>query len=188
MNDFLETIYGVMFYPRETFDELKQNPSVYIAMAVVSVISMLGSFLDVSFSSNAINFWFVFSLIGAVISGIIKWGFFALFVEIIACIFKKGGKFETFLTLSAFALVPWIFMGPVALLKTGGVFFAVIGILFGLIVWVWTTALTLFAIAKTYEISSERVLLLVLVPFLGVVIFFSWTIGFFATLIKIATF
>lgn len=183
--DFFETIYGVLFQPNETFEELKKDPPILEALGVVIVISILGPILDLSFPTAKNLPLFIFFLFNAGFFGIIKWVFFAAFVEAVAAIFKKGGKIKIFLTLSAFALVPWIFIGPVSLLKTGGLLSSLIGILFGLAIWVWTTVLTIFAAMKAYDISSGRVLLLIVIPFIGVILFFNWMAGFFKTLFQI---
>ncbi len=183
--DFFETVYGVLFYPGKTFDELKENPPIMQALVIVAVISILNPLINFSFPASQNPGWLIFILFSAGISGIVKWFFFAAFVEALACIFKKGSKFKNFLTLSAFALLPWIFIGPVSLLKTGGIFAGFTAILFGLVIWIWTTVLTVFAAMKSYEISSGRVLLLIAIPFIGGIIFFNWIIGFFETLVQI---
>ena len=183
--DFFEKIYGVLFYPNETFEDLKQNPPIVEALGIVIAISILNPVINSSLLTTKSLGWFVFNLFGAGFGGIIKWLFFAAFIEALASVFKKGGKYKIFLTLSAFALVPWVFIGPVTLLKTGGIFASLLGILFGLAIWIWTTALTIFAAMKTYEISSGRVLLLVSIPFIAGILFFNWIIGFFSTLVQI---
>ncbi len=183
--DFLERIYGTLFYPRETFEELKKSPPVIEALAIVIAVSILTPLINTPPPSSQAMGWFIFTLINAGISGIIKWLFFAAFVELIAAIFKRSGHFKTFITLSGFALLPWIFIGPITLLKTGGIIAGLTGVLAGLAIWLWATILTIFAAMKTYEISSNRVLLLVIIPFLGGIIFFNWIIGFFETLIQI---
>lgn len=183
--DFFETIYGVLFYPNETFDDLKHDPPILQALGIVIAVSILNPLISSSSGPDQSLGWFVFILFNAGISGLIKWVFFAAFVEALASIFKKGGQIKVFLTLSAFALLPWIFIGPVSLLKTGGIFTSLIGIIFGLAIWLWTTVLTIFAAMKAYEISSGRILLLVSAPFIGGVIFFNWIIGFFSTLIQL---
>lgn len=174
----LENIYGTLFYPSQTFEKLRQNPALFTALAIVALISAL----DPLISADTVAVGLAFALVWAVFTGVLKWSFLALFLEVLASIFKKGGKIEIFLTLSAFALLPWLFMGPIMLFKAGGAFTAVIGILSGVAIWIWTTILTLFAVSKAYELSSERVLLLLFIPFLGSVIVFDWAIGFFSTL------
>ncbi|HSA06832.1 MAG TPA: Yip1 family protein [Candidatus Gastranaerophilales bacterium] len=186
--DFFETIYGALFYPRQTFEEIRQNPPIIHALGIVILISVLNPIINASFLNNQNLGWFVYSLFSAGLGGIIKWVFFAAFIEALASIFRKGGNFKIFLALSAFALLPWVFIGPVTLLKSGGILTGLIGILFGIAIWVWSTVLTVFAVMKSYEISSGRVLLLISIPLIGAVIFFNWIIGFFTTLTQILKF
>lgn len=184
-NDFLENIYGTLFYPRETFERLKQTPPIIEALFLVVAISLIKPFIEASFFKDQNLTWFIFDLFKAGFGGIIKWLFFAAFIEGVASVFKNGGNYKTFLALSAFALIPWIFMGPVFLFKTGGILAALLGILSGIAIWIWTTILTILAIMKAYNVSSGRILLLLSIPFLGGIIFFNWMIGFFSTLFEI---
>ncbi len=175
---FLENFYGTLFYPADTFEKLKSNPSLLTGLAIVGLVSMLNPVLR----ADEITPLLSVGLISVSFGGIIKWAFFAFFIEILACIFNRGGKIEILLALSAYALLPWIFIAPIALFKTGGLLAGLLGALAGIAVWIWTTALTVFAVMKAYDISSERVLLLIFVPLLGFIIFFDWIIGFFSTL------
>ena len=184
-HNFLENIYGTLFYPTETFEKLKQSPPILQALGIVVTVSILNPLINSSFLDDSNLGWFIYGLFSAGVSGIIKWVFFAVFVEALASIFKKGGNFKKFLTLSAFALIPWVFIGPANLLKTGGILSSLFGILFGLTIWIWATVLTIFAVMKSYEISSGRILIFITVPFIGAIIFFSWIAGFFSTLFQI---
>jgi len=186
-NDFFEDVYGVLFCPKETFGRLRQNPPIIEALAIVVAVSVLSPLINASFTDVQSLNWFVFSLFSVSFTGIIKWVFFAAFVEGLASIFKKGGKdkFKALLALSGFALLPWLFIAPVTLLKTGGILFSLLGVLAGIAIWIWTTILTIFAAMKVYDISSGRILLLLAVPFIGGIVFFNWIIGFFTTLTKL---
>ena len=186
-NDLLEDIYGALFSPRETFEKLRENPPMLEALGIVIAVSVLNPLISSTLAGGQSLNWLVFNLFNAAFAGVIKWVFFAAFVEGLAAIFKKGGKerFKAFLALSGFALLPWIFLGPITLLKTGGIFFTLIGVLAGIAVWVWTTILTIFAAMKAYNISSGRILLLLAVPFIGGIIFFNWIVGFFSTLTRL---
>jgi len=175
---FLENFYGTLFYPGETFEKLKSDPPIVTAAVIVALISMLNTFLH----ADTVTLFMAFGLVSAAFWGIIKWAFFAFFIEITAGVFNRGGKLEIMLVLSAFALLPWLLLGPVSLFKAGGVFAALVGILAGFVVWIWTTVLTLFAVMKAYELSSERLLLLIFVPLFGFIIFLDWVVGFFSTM------
>lgn len=179
---FLENFYGTLFYPSETFERLKQNTNLILGLFIVIAISAINPLLK----TESLGFWSTLGIIFAMFIGVVKWFSFAVFLEILAGIFKRGGKIEVFLTLSAFALLPWIFMAPVILFKSGGFLTGIIGFFAGVLVWIWSTVLSLFAVVKAYELSSERILLLIFVPLLGCIIFLDWVIGFFSTLGGIA--
>jgi len=181
-NNFLEDVYGVLFAPKEAYERLLQNLPILEALGIVVFVSLLKPLTNVSFVGQHITAGFIFSLFGAAISGIIKWVFFATFIEFVASVFRKGGRLKAFLTLTGFALLPWVFIGPVELLKSGGMLFSLIGVLFGIVIWAWTTVLTVFAAMKAYDITSGRILVLFSLPFLGGIIFINWIIGFFTTL------
>jgi hypothetical protein len=185
MKDFFDNFYGVLFNPSETFDKLKESPALIQGFMIVVIISILSPVLKFSINSAQNPFFQGFELINASFWGLLSWLFFASFLEVVAGIFKKGGKIKIFLCLSAFALIPWIFIGPASLFKTGGLLFKALGIIIGLASWLWSTILTAFAIMKTYEISAHRVITFVLIPFLGGILSFYWFFGFFTTLIQI---
>lgn len=185
MKKFFDNFHGVLFNPSETFDNLKENPQLIQGFIIVIFVSILNTVLQFSIDSGSNAFIQGFNLINASFWGLLSWLFFASFLEIIASIFKKGGKTKIFLCLSAFALIPWIFIAPASLFKTGGLLFKVLGILIGLASWLWSTILTAYAIMKTYDISAPRVITFILIPFLGGILSFYWFFGFFATLIQI---
>lgn len=185
MNNFLDNFYGVLFNPSETLDKLTDNPPLIQGIVIVALISILGPVVNFSINTETNTVFQGLSLINSAFWGLLSWLFFAAFFEIIAGIFKKGGKMKIFLCLSAFALLPWIFIAPAALFKTGGLLFKFAGILIGLAAWLWSTVLTILAIMKTYEISPARVASFILVPFLGSILSIFWLFGFFSTLIQI---
>lgn len=185
MNSFLDDFYGVLFHPSQTFDRLKENPSLIPGFIIVIFISILNPVLNFSINSGQTTIFQGLGLLNSAFWGLLSWLFFASFIEIIASIFKRGGRTKIFLCLSAFALLPWIFLAPANLFKTDDLLFKTLGILIGLASWLWTTILTAFAIMKTYEISPPRVVTFILIPFLGGTLGFYWFFGFFATLIQI---
>lgn len=185
MSRFLDNFYGVLFNPRETFDNLKENPSLVQSFMIVFFISMLNSVLKFSFDSGYNLFSFLSQIMGSSFWGLLSWLFFAAFFELLAGIFKKGEKMKIFLCLSAFALLPWIFIAPASLFKTGEVLSKAIGILMGLCVWLWSTVLMALAIMKTYEISPARLITFILIPSFGGILSACWFVGFFTTLFNI---
>jgi len=186
MNNFLDNIYGIIFSPRETFEKLFQNPSLIQGFVIVAVVSILGTLLNFEcYRGGQCVFLLGFKTITSAIGGIISWLFFASFIELVASVFKQSGKIKEFLCLSAFALVPWIFVAPVELLKTGGVPGGVFGILIGLGIWIWVTVLIFMALIRTYNLSFGRTVILLVMPFFAGFLAFNWITGFFVTMFNI---
>jgi len=186
MNDFLENFYGTLFNPSETFEKLKQNPKLIQSFLIVIFISALTPLLNVSITSGFAMFYSWFNLFNAPFAGLLSWLFFTFFIEIMAIVFQKGGKTKVLLCLTAFALLPWIFIAPASLLKTGGIFFKTFSILLSLTCWLWSSLLTAFAVIKTYDISPQKIIIMAIIPLCGFVICYFWIYGFFKTLIQIA--
>jgi len=186
MNDFLENFYGTFFTPSETFEKLKQEPKLVQSFLIVIFISSLTPLMNISAGNgfSAIYSWL--KVFNAPFVGILSWLFFTFFIEIMAIVFQKGGKTKTLLCLTAFALLPWVFIAPVSLLKTGGMFLKTLAILISLVCWLWSSLLTAFAVIKTYEISPQKIIILSIIPLCGMVICYFWIYGFFKTLIQIS--
>jgi hypothetical protein len=183
MNNFFENIYGILFSPRETFEKLFQNPPLLQGFIIVIAVSMLNPLINYEYYSGfTYLFLFGFKIFGAAIAGVISWLFFASFLEMLASIFKQGGKIKAMLTLSAFALIPWILISPLELLKSAGFFASFFGVMLELMIWLWATVLVFMAVQKTYNLSFGRALILFVIPSFGGFLSFHWTIGFFTTL------
>lgn len=186
MNSFLDNFYEVLFSPDKAFSKLRENPPLFQGFLLVLFISILGPLLSFKVFNGPITLaWLSLSIFGAILFGVLSWLFFAFFLDLIASIFGQSGRIKTFLTLSAFALIPWIFLGPIELFKTAGLVADIFAIFLGLFVWLWVVILVIKAIIKTYQLSFGKTLTLILVPFLGSFLTFYWTIGFFTTLFQI---
>lgn len=186
MSNILENFYGVLFTPEKTFSEIKENPPLLHGFIIVILVSIISPLVNFEISNIVISFLgLIFSMIGAAFWGTVSWLFWGSFIEIIASVFKQSGKLKEFLTLSAFALIPWFFAAPLSMLKIGGIIGAFIGVTLSLVVWLWVTILSILAIMKAYNLSLGKVITLLIVPFFGGFIAFSWFIGFWSTLFDI---
>ncbi|OGI22881.1 MAG: hypothetical protein A2287_10310 [Candidatus Melainabacteria bacterium RIFOXYA12_FULL_32_12] len=186
MNNFLDSFYGLLFSPDKTFDNLRENPPLFQGFLIVLFISILNPVLNFkTFDGTATLIWLSLSIFGALLFGLLSWLFFAFFLDLVASIFGQSGKIKIFLTLSAFALIPWVFLGPIELLKTAGLLADIFAIFLGLLVWLWVVVLVIKAIIKTYQLSFGKTLTLLIIPSLGGFLTFYWTIGFFSTLFQI---
>jgi hypothetical protein len=186
MSNFLDNFFGVLFSPDETFDNLRENPPLSKGFYIVIFISLLQPLLDLELTGGKLSLlWFGLKVFGSIFFGILSWLFFAFFIDAVANIFCQSGKIKTFLTLFAFALVPWMFMAPIELLKTGGVIEGIMGVFLGFFVWLWVIILTIKAIIKSYQLSFGRTLVLITIPFMGSFLALYWISIFFSTLFHI---
>lgn len=181
---FLSTIYGTILTPFQTFDSLKieENQRVFEAFWIVMIVSIIGCINDYHSTNMVLLAVSIFSYI---VTGLISWILIATILDSITMVFTKVSKFDTFLTLSGFALLPWILMGPISLFKTAGIFGYLIAIALGLIVWFWTVVLFLVAIYKTYDLSLGKTFVLVIAPFVTGLIALAWIVGFLSNVISI---
>jgi hypothetical protein len=184
MENFLENFYGTIFSPNKTFDKLKDNLPLFQAFLIVLFVSILNSIIHLKFTPEGIIFDLI-KIFYTMFGGIISWLFLASFFYVIANIFRQEGKVKEFLTFSGFALIPWIFIGPVELFKTAGIFGQIISVLLGLFIWLWVTILIILSITKAYNLTFGRTLILLITPFVGCFLTFNWIIGFFVTLFRV---
>ncbi|MFH0701914.1 MAG: Yip1 family protein [bacterium] len=187
MSNFLENFYGILFSPNQTLEKLKQDNPLWQGVLIVLFVSILSPLLNFNlFDKVGVTVaWLSFNIIQASFAGVLSWLFFASFLDVLARVFKQPGKIKEFLVLSSFTLVPWIFLGPVELLKTAGILGQVFGIIIGLAIWLWVIILVVMAIAKAYDLKLGKVLILLTFPSLSVFVSFYWFIGFFSTLARI---
>jgi hypothetical protein len=186
MNDFLNNIYGILFSPKETFDKLIQNPPLFQGFILVLAVSIINPLMHIEICKSPECIFLVgLRIFSSAFAGIVSWLFFASFIEIVASIFKQAGRIKEFLTSSAFALVPWIFIAPAELFKSAGILGDILGILLGLGIWLWVTVLVFMAVMKTYNLSFGRTIVLLTIPFFAGFLAFNWIVGFFVTLFNI---
>lgn len=186
---FLSKIYGMFVNPFETMDNLKklEEPPVFEAFSVVVAISIIGGLNQYEGNSLVL---LPFSLITYVIFSLVSWVFVAAIIDGLATVFAKKQNFDVLMVLTAFSLVPWIFMGPIEMFKSAGfegigIIGYLLGIILAVFLWFWTTVLFLSAVSKAYDFSGGKALLLTIMPFLGSIIAFFWFVGFITNFINI---
>ncbi|HEY9747008.1 MAG TPA: Yip1 family protein [Oculatellaceae cyanobacterium] len=184
---YLDLLYAVLFHPVRTFKELtgETEPDnrlllyALFSVILVSAIAPVIRFINVGGQPvNLLLFMPLSALIGSLV-----WLLSGLVVAMLSYAFTEQTRFRTILTLSGFATLPWVFMGPISLLKVGlGAVGVVLCALFGLSVWLWSVLLFALAIAVTYAMTAERVLIVLVMPFVMTLIFIGWIFGFFGNI------
>ena len=119
--------------------------------------------------------------------GVMLWGLMGLLIGLFSYAFVGKSRSKSFLTLSGLATLPWVFMGPVSLLKMGlGPVGLVAFVLLALLVWLWSVLLFALALAETYKMSPDRVLIILAAPFALSVVLLAWLGGFIGNISQLA--
>ena len=171
LGTFLDRLYGTLFLPQTTFEQLKENPSFVQAAIIIALVNILETLrLDQLFISR---------IIWSVISGLIGWLFFTFLLKQLASVFQKNVAMLELLTLTGFASLPWIFMAPALSLPTRFRFLAAIAVIIWFIFWqVWSASVAL-------GLKSWKTLAIVPMAIAGGVVALIWLANTIKLLISI---
>ena len=147
LGTFLDRLYGTLFLPQVTFEQLKVNPTFVQAFAVIVLVNILETLRLDQFSIS--------SIIWSVISGTIGWIFFTFLLKQLASVFQRDVAILKLLTLTGFASLPWLFMAPALSLPPQFRVLAAIGVMIWFVVWqVWGASVALgIKVWKTFAIA-----------------------------------
>ncbi|MBD2178046.1 YIP1 family protein [Pseudanabaena sp. FACHB-1998] len=136
LGTLLDRLYGTLFLPQVTFEQLKAYPSVAQGAIVIALVNSLETIRLDQLS--------LFRIVGSVISGLIGWLFFTFLLKQLAEVFQKNVQLVELLTLTGFASLPWIFMAPALSLPPQSRFLAAIAVIIWFIVWqIWGASVVL---------------------------------------------
>jgi hypothetical protein len=186
---FLDVAYGVLFSPGRLFVSVKtegtehRNRLLSHGLLMVVIISLLGAvyspFTKTLDDILPQGLWGIFS-------GIVWWLFTAVLFAVASYSLGGTGRLQTTLTLTAFAMWPWVLLPVLMLFQESasiwGSFVAVAG---QLVLWVWSGLLFLLAIKMTYTLNWPRVLLLMGVPLLMGWLALGWFTGFVSLMLRL---
>ena len=147
LGTFLDRLYGTLFLPQVTFEQLKDSPTFVQAFAVIVLVNILETLRLDQFSIS--------SIVWSVISGTIGWIFFTFLLKQLANVFQRDVAILKLLTLTGFASLPWLFMAPALSLPPQFRVFAAIAVMIWFVVWqVWGASVALgIKIWKTLAIG-----------------------------------
>lgn len=136
LGTFLDRLYGTLFLPQVTFEQLRANPNFVQAAIVIALVNIL--------ETLRLNQFLIYRIIWSVISGIIGWLFFTFLLKQLANIFQKNVGMLELLTLTGFASLPWLFMAPALSLSPRFRVLAAISVMIWFIVWqIWSASVAL---------------------------------------------
>jgi hypothetical protein len=160
LGTFLDRLYGTLFLPQVTFEQLKAHPSFVQAAIVIALVNAL--------ETIRLDHLSIVRIIGSVIGGSIGWVFFTFLLKQLANVFQKNVEMLELLTLTGFASLPWIFMAPALSLPSQSRFLAAIAVIIWFIVWqVWSASVAL-------GIKSWKTLAIVPLAIAGGVVALIW--------------
>ncbi len=190
---YLELFYATLFHPVRTFALIAAetsaplgNRQLFFASLSVVGISALAPLLQLANQGGeTVSLFWQIPL--SAVAGVILWGLMGLFISLFAYAFTAQARAKTFLALSGLATLPWILMGPVSLLKIGlGPVGVIAFVLLALLVWLWSVLLFALALAETYKMSPERVLIILAAPFALSGVLLAWVAGFIDNISQLA--
>jgi hypothetical protein len=171
LGTFLDRLYGTLFLPQATFEQLRANPSCLQGAIVIALVNILETLRIDQFS--------IFRVIWSVISSVIGWLFFTFLLEQLASVFQKNVKLVELLTLTGFASLPWLFMAPALSLPSQFRILAAIAVIIWFIIWqVWSASVAL-------EIKSWKTLAIVPMAIAGGIVALIWLGNTFKLLLSI---
>jgi hypothetical protein len=99
------------------------------------------------------------------LGAVFVWGFQALLIGTLGYIFRGHAKANSLLALFGYAGLPSLFFLPITILNVqlDSFGFGVVYPLLALGLWLWSTFLFLKALAVSYELNTERLIVFVIV-------------------------
>ena len=171
---FLETFFGVLFSPKQVFEDLHNEDTftiiVYGALAVV--LSSLGK-LDPQ-SIGPLN------IIGVEIIGILSWLFVGILIFFFSTVFKTpNNNLGRLLGFTGLSSIPFLLLTPVSLISvllplpgTGSIYMVC-----EVLISIWSFILFWIALAQSFKLEAWRVLLMAIIPFLLGIFLFTFLIA-----------
>ncbi len=139
---FLDRVYGVLFLPKATLAQLQTTPAVAQGAAIVVALN--------AFEALATEV----SPVIKVPLGLVGWLGLCGLGRGLAWVFQKEVPLKTLLTLTAFASLPWLLVGPAQNFPPP------LSALALLAVWGWYLWLQVQAIATALQVLPSRLWLL----------------------------
>ncbi|MBY0404221.1 MAG: YIP1 family protein [Cyanobacteria bacterium] len=167
----LDVFYAALFHPvtlfRTVLNEevsVSKNQLFVYSICFVLFISGMSPALEYIKSGDENGLFRLMMQIPfhALLGGLL-WLILGNILSVLSFALTGKSRAKNFLILSAYSILPFIFNAPLALLKQGmgipGSFFGTLG---GFGLFIWVSCLVSMAIGMTYQLSFDKVLLLLL--------------------------
>lgn len=166
MNDFIETLYDVMFQPRAAMRAIAADRRIGQALAVFLLASVL-PLLPACFSLRSAGMGAIVNLIivAQVFGGLVKWVAAAAVWQLISELFGGRGTAVGLLASLGFAHLPLIFITPFLVLSAYVPSIATpVMLIVGLVVFLWVVTLDVIAIQEVEGLSGAQAFLVLIIP------------------------
>ncbi|WP_019498329.1 YIP1 family protein [Pseudanabaena sp. PCC 6802] len=168
---FLEDIYGTLFTPAQAFASLRSRPSAIGGVCVLVLVNVLESIRTGRRPSQ---------IVPTVVAALVGWLIFSLLLQRLATVFQRQIDLNVLLSLTAFASLPWIFIGPALSLRGEW------GTSAALVVMLWFIVWQVWAASVAIAVSAWRLALLVPLAIAGGFVALIWTGNSVSLLLSIA--
>lgn len=186
MENFLKNIYGILFEPKNTINNLIETRPVSQALFIVVALSISACMLTYNFIFGGVLdiIFLMGNVIFVIVSSLIFWLVLAGFFEMTSRIFNDDKHYKQLLALMGFSLLPWIFTAPIELLKANYIL-TILGNILEIGIWSWSISLIFISIKTLYGLTNKKTCIFLLTPFLGSIIAINWVSQFFAIVLNI---
>jgi hypothetical protein len=179
---YLSLFYATLFHPLRAFKAISVNQPnsrlLFFAILSVVLVSALTPLVHLATQGGNPSS-LIWTMPLSAVSGVMIWAFMGVLIGLLAYAFTGKSRIGTFYTLSGLATLPWVLMGPVSMLKVGlGPFGVIIFVLLALLVWLWSVLLFALALAETYDMTPDRVIVVLATPFAMSLVLLGWLFGF----------
>lgn len=182
-NSYLALFYATLFHPVQAFTGISRMPEwnsrlLFFSIISVVLVSTLAPLVHMAtLGGNPSQLVWAMPL--SAVGGVMLWGLMGLLIALLAYAFCGKARIAVFLTLSGLATLPWVLMGPVSMLNVGlGPLGGLLFMLLALGVWLWSVILFALALAETYGMTPDRVLIILAAPFAMSLVLLCWLLGF----------
>lgn len=160
LGTFLDRLYGTLFLPQVTFEQLKAQPEPTQAAIVIVLVNIL--------ETLRLDQGGLFMVIWSAISGLIGWLFFTFLLKQLAGVFQKNVSMAELLSLTGFASLPWLFMAPALSLASPFRLITAIAVMLWFIIW------QVRSVSVVFGIKSWKTLAIVPLAIAGGVVALIW--------------
>ncbi len=177
MKEYFEKLYKVLF--EINFSEITADEPIYKSLLTLILSSL---FLCIPNNELNANCLYITNIYTYVINTIIIWIFSAIFFDMVAKIFNRGGKIKELLNKTGYTLLPLMFIAPFNLVKTSSELGYFFGTKMEILLLVWVIVLYAKVIEKTYDLTKTSSYLLIFLPTIAIGFAIIWLIGTFTNI------